>query len=284
MSDIQSLDDIMSGRGKPDSDASAREPTTTSADQSAPQPKDRDDKGRFAPKQEPTAAAPATASAPAAGDPAATGDATGTAPIQALDAERRRRKETEERYERELKDMREQLARLQPKQEQQQPVAPPSLWDDPEQYLQHQFTPFQQELLDTREMVSEIQAVSTHGAEAVNAAKAALEQIAATPHGQQIVQELVRHRHPMDALVRWHKRQTAVSEVGDDPEAYFQRRLAAWQAEQQAQPSPTGQPPAKPQAPAPAALPSSFADAPSAGPRGGPEYGGPRPLSEIMKR
>jgi hypothetical protein len=284
VSDIQSLDDIMSGRGKPDSDDTTGKEPTTAADPSAQQPKDRDEKGRFAQKQEPTAAAPATATAPAAGDPAATGDAPGTAPIQALDAERRRRKESEDRYERELKQARDEIARLQPKEAPKPAAAKPQMWDDPNAFIDDRLMPVQHQLLDVREMVSENMAIGTHGADAVNAAKTALEQIAATPQGQQIVQELMEHRHPMDALVKWHKRQSAVTEVGDDPEAYFQRRLAAWQATQTqggGQPAPAA---LQTPAPAPAALPTAFADAPSSGPRGGPEYGGPRPLSEIMKR
>ena len=277
----QSLDDIMSGRGASASsdtqtDNNAANAATTSATpsgQTTEQGQQRDGQGRFAGKEQATAQGQA--------ENAAT-QQPGHVPIQALDAERGRRKEIEERHERELKELRDQLAALSKPQQatqQPQPVAPPEIFEDPDGYIRHQLTPVQQQMMDMREFVSENMAVTAHGADAVNEAKQAIEQVAATPDGQRVIAEMLQSQHPYDALMKWHKKQKAMAEVGDDPEAYFQRRLQEMQAAQQ-QPQTQTQQPATQAAP----LPTDFSGAPSGGPRGGPEYGGPRSLTDIMKR
>lgn len=278
----QSLDDIMSGRGASASsntqaDNNAANAATTavaSSGQATEQGQQRDGQGRFAGKEQTPAPGPAeNASAQPAG---------GKVPIQALDAERGKRKEIEERHERELKELRDQIAALskpQPPAQQTQPVAPPEIFEDPDGYIRHQLTPVQQQMMDMREFVSENMAVTAHGADAVNEAKQAIEQVAATPEGQRVIAEMLQSQHPYDALMKWHKKQRAMAEVGDDPEAYFQRRLQEMQAAQQ-QPQTQTQQPATQATP----LPTDFSGAPSGGPRGGPEYGGPRSLTDIMKR
>lgn len=279
----QSLDDIMSGRGASASSenstetnaANAATPAAVPSGQTMEQGQQRDGQGRFAGKEQATAQGQADSAA---------AQQPGHVPIQALDAERGKRKETEERYEKKLKELEDRIASLSKPQQamqQAQPVAPPEIFEDPDGYIRHQLTPVQQQMMDMREFVSENMATTAYGADAVNEAKQAIEQVAATPEGQRVIHEMLQSQHPYDALMKWHKKQKAMAEVGDDPEAYFQRRLQEMQAAQQQPQTPTQtQQPAAQTAP----LPTDFSGAPSGGPRGGPEYGGPRSLTDIMKR
>lgn len=281
-----SLDEIMSGRGEAMPDT----PTAPKANADTPAPADgasRDEKGRFAAKADPTpnapAPAPAEPQAPTPENPEQ--QPSGFVPIKALDAERGKRKELEDRYEKDMRELREQISRLSQPQQPAEPPAPKvTLWDDPDAYLQDQLqsqlTPVQQQLMETREFVSETLAVQAHGAEKVEAAKKAIEQIAATPEGQQVVRKMMQSRHPFDELVKWHNEHSFRSEIGSDPEAYKQKIIAEYLASQQQ--------PAQPQSPTPPApapvMPSSFAKSPTSGPRGPEVASGPRALSDIMKR
>lgn len=276
MTEQTSLDDIMSARGQSVPDATPTPEPAVPGDGTT----SRDDKGRFAAKTDPVAAptpAPQAAPTPENAEP----QPNGFVPIKALDAERGKRKELEDRYDKDMRELREQIARMaQPQQPAEPPVPAPTLWDAPDEFIASQLTPVQQQMADMREFVSENMAVQAHGAETVEAAKKAAEQIARTPEGQQMISRLLQSRHPYDDLVKWHKSQSFMNEIGSDPDAYKQRIIQEYLAQQQ--PTPQAQP-QSPQAAAPV-MPTSFAAAPTSGPRGGPEYGGPRALSDIMKR
>lgn len=276
---VKSLDDIMSGRGEPVSEE-ANAPVATESATPAPAEAagaSRDEQGRFAAK--PTEAAVVE---PQATPSAQAQQLSGYVPIQSLDAERGKRKAAEERYEQDMRRMQELERQIQalsnPPKPTEPPKPPPALWDDPDGYLQHQLTPVQQQMQEMREVLQETQAISTHGAAKVQAAKQAAEALFNTPQGAALGRELMAGGNPFDNLVKWHERQTVNAEIGGDLEAYKQKVIQDYLAAQQQhpQPTPTPQP-----APAPN-LPTAFAKTPAGGPRGGAEYGGPRPLSEIM--
>lgn len=276
MTEQTSLDDIMSARGQSVPDA------TPTPEPAAPVegPTSRDDKGRFAAKAEPVAApTPAPQAAPT--PETVEQQPNGFVPIKALDAERGKRKELEDRYDRDMQELRAQLARLsQPQKPAEPPAPPPTLWDAPDEFIKHQISPIEQRIRDMNERVSERLAVKEHGAETVTEAKSWIEQNVHTPLGQRVLAELMQSDDPFEDLVKQYKSQSIMTEIGSDPEAYKQKIIQEYLAQQQ----PTPQ--AQPQAPQPAApvMPTSFAAAPTSGPRGGPEYGGPRALSDIMKR
>lgn len=270
-----SLDEIMSGRGE----AVSETPTAPESTTDSPAPAEgaqRDEKGRFAAKTEPTPAEPAPApSGPQSATATTEQQPSGHVPLQALDAERSKRKALEDQ----LRDMQQQITRLsQPPQPVEPPPPAPTLWDDPNAFIQSQLTPVQQQLMDTREFVSESLAIQAHGAEKVEAAKKAIEQAAATPEGRATIQKMMQSRHPFDELVKWHDEHSFRAEIGSDPEAYKQRIIAEYLASQQqtTQPQPTP-------APAPV-LPTAFAKTPTSGPRGPEVAHGPRALSDIMNR
>ena len=272
MTEQTSLDEIMSARGQSVPDATPTPEPAVPAEGTT----SRDDKGRFAAKTEPAAGpTPAPQAAPTPEN--AEQQPNGFVPIKALDAERGKRKELEDQ----MQELRAQVARLStPQKPAEPPAPPPTLWDAPDEFIASQLTPVQQQMADMREFVSENMAIQAHGAETVEAAKKAAEQIARTPEGQQMISRLLQSRHPYDDLVKWHKSQSILSEIGTDPEAYKQKIIQEYLAQQQ--PTPQAQPQA-PQAAAPV-MPTSFAADRTSGPRGGPEYGGPRALSDIMKR
>lgn len=266
-----SLDEIMSSRNSSsETTAAPAVVEQTPAAPAATGTRERDDKGRFEPK------GPAQPAAEPSVAPA--GQPSGQVPIQALDAERNRRKEIEERHERELRELRAQLTRMQPTPAAAPQPKKPEIWEDPNGFIQSELTPVQQQIAEMREELWENKAVGKHTPEVVAAAKEAAEKLFGTPQGAELHRRITASGNPFDNLVEWHKEQTISSETGGDLEAYKKRVIEEYLAgnqPQQLQPSP---------APAPAALPTSFAGTPSPGPRGGPEYGGPRPLSDIMKR
>ncbi|WP_322884246.1 hypothetical protein U8C35_07770 [Sinorhizobium medicae] len=224
MTDVN-LDELMSGDG-------AAMPESTETTQIEQQPAEtgqqRDEHGRFAAKatEEPAVVEPE--------QPAPTehhAENGKGVPVKAVQEEREKRQAAQaeaETLRRELAELRGMvMAQRQPAPaaQPQQEAQPATLWDDPDNYLKSQLTPVQQQMNDMREFMSENLAVQAHGAETVNAAKAAIEQAARTPEGQRVIAEMMQSRHPYDDLVKWHKKQQTLSQVGDDPNAWLEAEL-----------------------------------------------------------
>lgn len=155
----------------------------------------------------------------------------GGVPVRAVQDERERRQAAQQENE----GLKQQLAALQGQidllmrhgqqpqpQEQQRPA---SLWDDPDAYLQGQLNPVQSQLQETREMLLELQASQTHGADKVVAAKKAAEALFGTPAGKALAQQITASGNMFDNLVKWHQQQETLSRVGNDPEAWLQAEL-----------------------------------------------------------
>lgn len=221
MDDIN-LDELMSGDGEAVPAATEEQQPQEQAGQP------RDENGRFAATAEETA--PVEGDQPTADQPAETGKGV---PVGAVQAEREKRQAAQaeaETLRRELAELRGQVTQLsqqrqQPTPQQQQEQTPASLWDDPDAYLKNQLTPFEQQMADMREFMSESMAVQQHGAEKVAAAKQAIEQAASTPEGAQVIRQLMQSRHPYADLVQWHERQQTLATVGSDPQAWLQAEL-----------------------------------------------------------
>lgn len=271
------LDDIMSGR----------EPA--SVEQDHPEGEGhtgRDEQGRFARQQRDEQPEPQEG-----GDAPEPERQPGTVPRQALEAERRKRQERDDRIEELLRQNAEIMSR---QMQAQQPSAPvveppkaPVFWEDPEaaaDYRARQLVdPVRQEFANYKLQMSKQMNVQAHGQETVDAAVQGVMQLKqSNPAEFQRLEALAeRSFDPVGDLVRWHKQQRTLQEVGEDPAAYKARLraeiLAEMQAESGAEPS-EQQPAAKPP------LPTSFASQRSGAPRGGTGFSGPRPLSEIMGR
>lgn len=193
----------------------------------------------------------------------------GMVPQQALHAERQVRRALE----REIGEIRHMLQAQQP-----QPDPLTQFANDPAGFLQQQVSPVAHQVNEMREMMLELRAAQSHGQERVEAAKRAAEELrdSGGPAIDALAVRLLNTANPFDELVRWHDEHARMSQFGDDPEAYInaevERRLAG------------GPPQHHPAASFPRSMPPSFAGARNGAPRQSQNYGGPRPLSEIMKR
>lgn len=231
-----------------------------------------------APEPQEPAATPAPTAAPAAEpteptDPSATpAPAQTTAPeskhvpLEALEAERNKRKDWKERATRaevERDMLREQLARGngQP----QEPV---------------QIDPVQAEVAaisTLRFNESERMVRAQHGDTLADEALEALAPIMKADAA--LSAKIMQSPHPWAELVKEHQRRKVLAEVGEDPAAYRERIRNELKAEMMATtPAPT----AAPAPAAPARLPNSLATANSAASRSAPAWTGPTPISDIF--
>lgn len=142
----------------------------------------------------------------------------------------------------------------------------PSAATDPEAFARYQTDLVNGTRTDTVFNMSELMAREKHGDEPVTQAMSwAMDQAQTSPA---FAAEYLKQKHPIDWAVKQQKRHALLTEMGDDPEAYIAKRIAAQTATPTpapAQPSQAATP--QPAAPAPA-QPSptrSLASAPNAG-------------------
>lgn len=214
-------------------------------------------------------------------------EGTKTVPLDALTAERAKSR----RYTEEVSSLRQEIAerdkawerriaQLMEANRPQQQQEPPDFFANPEQAMQQFMRPVLQRIEGMSEAMSRQFAVRDHGADTVQQAYSSLEQrMASDPAAQGEYARIMRSGDPWGELVRWHKREQAMAEIGTDPDAYKakvrEQLLAELQngggQQQQAKPSAT-------------ALPSNFAQARNVGARTGPAWAGPAPLADIFDR
>lgn len=190
-----------------------------------------------APEPEP----PEATGEPPAEPPAAQEDSNRPVPITALLDEREKRQEAQrkaEEAERRAKDLEQRLAAM------QQPQPTVDFKDNPQAVIEHR-------LLNERLNTSEIVAAQAHGQDVVEAAKQAF--VEAARKDPLLLQQAHRQTHPYDFVVKWHKQQSLLSQIGNDPDAWINAQVEARLQERLAQP------------PAPKAPPPSMARAPAAG-------------------
>lgn len=101
-----------------------------------------------------------------------------------------------------------------------------SLLTNPQDFLKQQLTPYEQKIAKLQDDILERDARSEHGAEAMSAAEKWIKDQFATNREEAIglYQRIKASPNPYSALVREHKRQTALSRIGEDPDA-FEARL-----------------------------------------------------------
>lgn len=123
---------------------------------------------------------------------------------RAEEAERER-----QRYEREL---------AQARQPRREPPPPPNVLDDPDGFASHVRQQLRAEMVRERIGVSFEDAKEQHG-EAFDKAFAALRS-RYEDGDTRLRDEIVNAPNPGRALMRWHRQQEALREIGDDPTAY----------------------------------------------------------------
>lgn len=227
-------------------------------------------------KGEKVAAPPAADRTPPAEEPP-------TVPRRALEDERRKRQEYEQRLDQLQRYIQEQQRPPQPKQP--EPPAP-DYYADPEGWQRYQMAQtqaliqrereqFQQELIRTRVDQSE---------ELVRMQKPDFDEyksifVEAVQRSPQLLQEMVRAPNPAMYAYEIGRYLKVMSEVGTDPDGYVERKLAERQAAATGQPPPA-QPPARSAAPVPKSLASTTSARPR-DPRNG-QFTERAPLEDLL--
>jgi hypothetical protein len=168
----------------------------------------------------------------------------------------------------------------------QPPAPPPDRFSEPEAYdewLKGQIVkPIEDRMASQNDFMSRRLAEMEHKPETVNAALMAMKAAYDSGEAHAEYQRIMASQHPYGELVTWHKNRTALTEIGNDPDAYRERVKAEIMAELQnggQPPAPAGNPP-----PAQPVMPSNLASARNVGTRSGPTWGGPTALKDIFKR
>lgn len=202
-------------------EAPAAEPEQ--APEPAEQTQARDEHGRFASERKPEEAPPATQGEQPRGE---------RIPLAEYLSEREKR----QTYENELKAERERIAqerqeferRIQALQKPAEPVKveKPDPLLDPEGYEKYLETKFEEKLLNNHREASLAQAHRTYKQEFEEAYAAA----------QKVVDPALRarmqqSRDPGETLMEWHREQKVRAEVGNDPNAFFEKRFEAYLAD-----------------------------------------------------
>jgi hypothetical protein len=219
-------------------------PAAAEAPQAEAEPaQPRDDQGRFAPKTEeaqpeptPVQTQPPVAEPQQAPLTADTQPQDHRVPLRELLDEREKRQDAA----RQLADRDQRidyLTRLisqaqQQSQQQPGPQQPPAdIWSDPDAYLNGRINPLAEQARDAiqqvKESTSRILATDKYGEEVVNTAFSELARQMQTGQGQFDYQRIMASQHPYGELVKWHKAQTNLKAVGDDPNAWLEKQLEA---------------------------------------------------------
>ena len=205
-------------------------------------------------------------------------------PVSELQKERQKRqdearlRELAESNAKTYEAMIEKLTQQQANQQQPAPQPEPAVelpdpYEDPEGYTQavvnQRVGQMQQQMVNMQLNMSERLAVSEHGREAVDAAFDAVSKA-------NIAGRFVQDPDAYGSMVKWHKEQVAIAEIGDDPSAYKAKLEAEMRQQILAElkqggvnpdlAQPTGQHAQTVQPPQ--RLPGSLADAPAEGVQG----------------
>lgn len=176
-------------------------------------------------------------------------------PLAALQAERDH-----------ARTMKQRLDRLEAAIAAPRPLPVPDLLAEPERFQQYVEQTVSQRVNNVEAEMSERFARSQYGAEAVDAAFEAAK-------AQELTAQFIGKKDPWGELMKWHKAQTALAEIGDDPAAYRARIEA--ETRQRIMAEMTAQSVTRPQAP-------SLAGQTTLGTRAAPMWSGPTSLEEIL--
>jgi hypothetical protein len=191
----------------------------------------RDDKGRYAPvNPEPVAEAQPEPEPEVKPEPKPEPVNEALVPSWRL----REVNEQREAAERRLNEMQAEMARrmaelAQPKRE---PAPKPDLYENPDAFVEYgvrqAVDPVRSEIGQLREFYSRRDAIRTHGEEKVKAAYDAVAQGLAQrdPEATAIYQRAMSSMDPFNDIVTWHQQKTVYSQIGSDPDAWFEKRHA----------------------------------------------------------
>lgn len=107
----------------------------------------------------------------------------------------------------------------------------PDIFEDANGFLQHGVSkaidPVNQRIARITETFSRRMAIKDHGPEKVNAAFSALDQAAKSGNREamEMVARVKQSDDPFGDIVDWHAKSSVISEVGNDPAAFIQKKL-----------------------------------------------------------
>lgn len=216
--------DLLAGAMNPVQEPVQAEAGTEVIEQLSVQDRPRDEQGRFAPKQEQPATEVQQSEAETQKEEAHVPSWRLREVSEARRAAERRAEETE----RELRDLKAMLQNFQRQQQPQQQA--PDWFENPEAAtkaaLNPMLEPIQQLAVQAKQRADRLEAAFQYSREDVEAAEKAFNEAANS--GQMDPNEWARIQNspnPFAAAVEWHKRNTVLSEVGTDPNAWLEKKL-----------------------------------------------------------
>lgn len=130
--------------------------------------------------------------------------------------------------------LRQQLAQFMARNQPQiEKPAKPDIFENPDgfvkQGVQEAVDPIKAEVNSIKEQFSLMYAIDKHGEEKVNEAYSALHKaaISGDPEAQAVVNRVKSSMTPFQEMVKWHEKQSIISEIDGDPQAWFQKQLEA---------------------------------------------------------
>ncbi|WP_375790880.1 hypothetical protein ACE102_33735 [Bradyrhizobium sp. vgs-9] len=138
--------------------------------------------------------------------------------------------ENDRRWEQRFNTFAQQLQ--QPRQEPKtEPEVVPDIFENPNGFVEHNMKkaldPVEQRIAKITEGFSRRMAIKEHGAEKVQAAFGALDQAAKSGNRDAIefVAKVKQSDDPFGDIMDWHSKSSVISEVGNDPAAFIQKKL-----------------------------------------------------------
>lgn len=189
-----------------------------------PEGQPRDDHGRFAARQE-AEQQPEAQPEPQAQQPEA------NVPSWRLREERERAEAAERRFQEAQTNWQRQLEQLQTRLPQPEKPKAPDVFEDPNGFLNHgvreAINPIQDQIGQLREFYSRKEAIREHGQEKVTAAYNAIAQGMQNrdPEAQSVYQRAMASMDPFGEIVGWHQQKAVFSQIGNDPNAWFEKEL-----------------------------------------------------------
>ena len=205
---------------EPIEQVTADEPVAAQADDGQP----RDDQGRFATKAE-----EAPAIEPVATEPQ--GKEEAYVPSWRLREMREEREAADRRYQEHQQQWQRQIAELQARLPKEEPKPAPDVFEDPNKFLEYgvrqHVDPIKSEVQEVREYYSRARAEDKHGPEKVQTAYTwvAMGMNTKDPEIMAVYQRAMRSPDPYDVLVKAHQQREVFSQIGNDPNAWFEREL-----------------------------------------------------------
>lgn len=191
-----------------------------------PQGQMRDEQGRFAARQAEPEQPQATQQQPAQQE-----HPQGFVPSGRLREEREAREAIERRFNEAQAQWQRQFEQLQARLPQPEAPKTPDVFEDPNGFLNHgvrqAIDPIKSEIGQLREFYSRREAIREHGKEKVEAAYSAIAQglQSRDPEAQGVYQRAMQSMDPFGEIVAWHQQKAILSQIGNDPNSWFEKEL-----------------------------------------------------------